>query len=114
MGAAGLTARRLSIWGVALRPSRVRPSRAGNVGVDAGGGDMSEVALGKCAQIPYGWLPRRDPAIHEPRNDVAAGVPDRCRGKWWKFPNPRNPRLGRIAQLVEQLTLNQRVQGSSP
>jgi hypothetical protein len=24
------------------------------------------------------------------------------------------PRLGRIAQLVEQLTLNQRVQGSSP
>src|SRR5208282_2995554 len=29
-------------------------------------------------------------------------------------PRPGLPRLGRIAQLVEQLTLNQRVQGSSP
>ena len=29
-------------------------------------------------------------------------------------PRPGLPRFGRIAQLVEQLTLNQRVQGSSP
>jgi hypothetical protein len=27
---------------------------------------------------------------------------------------PKSRRVGRIAQLVEQLTLNQRVQGSSP
>src|ERR1700729_3003636 len=31
-----------------------------------------------------------------------------------EVPNLANPRLGRIAQLVEQLTLNQRVQGSNP
>ncbi len=35
-------------------------------------------------------------------------------GKWWKFLTRWIFRLGRIAQLVEQLTLNQRVQGSSP
>ena len=37
-----------------------------------------------------------------------------CRRNWWKYLTSRFPRLGRIAQLVEQLTLNQRVQGSSP
>jgi hypothetical protein len=35
--------------------------------------------------------------------------------KMVEVPNPPEiPRLGRIAQLVEQLTLNQRVLGSSP
>ena len=34
--------------------------------------------------------------------------------EWWKCLTREFLRLGRIAQLVEQLTLNQRVLGSSP
>ena len=45
------------------------------------------------------------------------GLPDRSalRAAVLRGPEPeRKPRRGRIAQLVEQLTLNQRVAGSSP
>src|SRR5215471_5850847 len=46
---------------------------------------------------------------------LVTSVPQRCHGKVVEVPNLLNLTwLGRIAQLVEQLTLNQRVQGSSP
>ncbi len=60
---------------------------------------------------PRTWHPARnalDTALARPAAKAAAQ-------RMVEVPNPRViPRLGRIAQLVEQLTLNQRVQGSSP
>jgi hypothetical protein len=43
------------------------------MGVDAGQ-ELSAVALGKRAQMPYGWLLRREPPAHEPRDDAAGGT----------------------------------------
>ena len=70
------------------------------------------VALGKRSPMPYVWLPRGGAGFVPERRGRSehCGVPQ----EWWKCLTRRNPRLGRIAQLVEQLTLNQRVPGSSP
>jgi hypothetical protein len=54
------------------------------MGVDAGRG-LSAVALGKLAQMPYVWLPRRDP-IHEPQNDDASRRHQTgATVNWWQF-----------------------------
>ena len=62
---------------------------------------------------PFGAQPQ--PAWNRHRN----GLDTVCGARWapqtwWRCLTPVRSRLGRIAQLVEQLTLNQRVQGSSP
>jgi hypothetical protein len=57
---------------------------------------------------------REGPGLSSSQAVTAAGAPRRPglrRVSWWKCLTAW---LGRIAQLVEQLTLNQRVQGSSP
>ena len=52
------------------------------MGVDAGR-DLSAVALGKPAQMPYVWLPRRDL-----RFTIAEPVPRWCPGELVAVPNP--------------------------
>ena len=54
-------------------------------GVDAREGIFP--ALGKLAQMPYVWLPRRDPPIHEPQNGDAGGTLG-ATAKWWQFLTP--------------------------
>ena len=56
---------------------------------------------------------REGPGLLQTRPLPAAGAPGAKAAprSWWKCLTSW---LGRIAQLVEQLTLNQRVQGSSP
>ena len=56
---------------------------------------------------------REGPGLPQARPLPAAGAPSAAAAprSWWKCLTSW---LGRIAQLVEQLTLNQRVQGSSP
>ena len=67
----------------------------------AGFSQSIEVArLRRQARMPYVWAPSG--ATRRPRHRVGG------------FQPPEEARFGRIAQLVEQLTLNQRVQGSSP
>ena len=80
-----------------------------------GSGRARGLSLGKLTQMPYVWLPRRDFFTSRGRRCRPAtpnGTTARQNGG--SFLTPEKSRLGRIAQLVEQLTLNQRVQGSSP
>jgi hypothetical protein len=83
------------------------------MGVDAGP-ELATAALGKLAHMPYVWLPRRDLLFTTAQRRCKPAAPSGAAAKWWQFLTPGKLWLGRIAQLVEQLTLNQRVQGSSP
>jgi hypothetical protein len=57
------------------------------MGVDAGR-ELSAVALGKRTQMPYVWLPRRDP-IHEPqKNDASRRHQTGATADWWQFLTP--------------------------
>jgi hypothetical protein len=56
-------------------------------GVDAGP-ELSVAALGKRAQMPYVWLPRRDPT-HEPQHDASRGT-NRRHGGLVAVPNLRH------------------------
>src|SRR5271166_5807849 len=68
--------------------------------------------LGKSVRMPYVWPPRGGypPAILRGADGHKANSAPK-HNRWNCLTHKR---LGRIAQLVEQLTLNQRVQGSSP
>ena len=90
----------------------IRPFRHGNFGVDVGAAFLI-VELGKRPPMPYVWLPHRVGRLL-PRERLQTFGPLCGPQEWWKCLTPRIRRLGRIAQLVEQLTLNQRVLGSSP
>ena len=102
------------------------PGRASNASIRAGlvgrawrgcggRGRASALALGKPAPMPYVWLPRREPPVHDPATEDDGPRRPRRHGGMVEVPNPLSSTwLGRIAQLVEQLTLNQRVPGSSP
>ena len=57
------------------------------MGVDAGR-RLSAVALGKLAEMPYEWLPRRDPPVDEPRNDRRRH-PIGATANWWQFLTTR-------------------------
>ena len=81
-------------------------------GVDVGAAFLI-VTLGKRPPMPYVWLPHRVGRLL-PRERLQTFGPLCGPQEWWKCLTPRIRRLGRIAQLVEQLTLNQRVLGSSP
>jgi hypothetical protein len=97
MGAAGFTPGGFPFGGaVALRAGRTirAPKKAayradpdGKTGVDAGRED-SAITLGKRAQMPYVWPPRRD-RVHASRNDEAGRRHSSdAKGKWVAVPNP--------------------------
>ena len=80
---------------------------------------LSRIVFHKCSIVEPGRLAERHRlGGKEPRRARSAGWPvgsslDRPVSLWYTTRLVRNAH-GRIAQLVEQLTLNQRVHGSSP
>ena len=99
MGAAGFTPGGFPVsW---------RPILAANLDGDRGGRARSRIfaEYRGCALAKAGTDAL---CVGPPRSPRAAAAPGRG------FQPPEEARFGRIAQLVEQLTLNQRVQGSSP
>jgi hypothetical protein len=91
------------------RTAPIGLSRIRKTGVEAGA-ELSVVALGKRAQMPYVWLPRRDPTRTAERRKPAASIG--ATADWWQFLT-RNTSVTVLAGATIEALLHWRLQESS-